>query len=72
MLGITNKRKKTPGKEINPNEIYHLKIHYATPYGQTDGIKCSEKIDRHIPIVTKKTFIAIFSCMAYFSNDSGL
>ena len=37
MLGITNKRKKTPGKEINPNEIYHFK-----PYRQTDGIKCLE------------------------------
>ena len=29
MLGITNKTKKTLGKYINPNEIYHLKIHYA-------------------------------------------
>ena len=29
MLGITNKTKRTLGKYINPNEIYHLKIHYA-------------------------------------------
>ena len=40
MLGITNKTKKTLGKYINPNEIYHLKIHYANV--QTDGIKCLE------------------------------
>ena len=31
MLAITNKTKKTLGKQTNPNEIYHLKIHYAIP-----------------------------------------
>ena len=29
MLGITFKTKKTSGKQINPNEIYNLKINYA-------------------------------------------
>ena len=29
MLEITNKTKKSLGKWINPNEIYHLKIHYV-------------------------------------------
>ena len=41
MLGITNKTKKTLGKEINLNEIYHLKIHHAMRV-QTDSVKCLE------------------------------